>query len=922
MGSAAPSHRRWIVVLVLATGALLVALVPILDRADPSTLGPEATAEAGNGGSAEAGGPSGQVVTVALDLEEGWVVPDVDASAGTAPVAADGSDPAASDGSDPAASPGSDPAVGHSHGVPSLPVGSATVGVAVDIRRGSESFVIRSPVPRDLAFRAGTEERWGPWQPIGIGDDEAPDGNQGSEGSEARPPAATPVLIQPGSARIELVDRRGDREPVEIVFLPSFDGPGNGALDGPASPALASGDAPAIMSRSAWTSAGWASQNGSCGDGPVIADHLQAVVIHHTVTGNSYSAEQVDDLLRAIHYSHTEINGWCDIGYNFVVDRFGRIWEARTGSIAESVIGGHARGFNTGTVGVALLGQHHSGAWPPASSVSQPAGEAVEVLANWKLGAAGVDPNGRTWLRNRSSASQQRLAGETWHHVPTVLGHRDLGLTSCPGSHGMDLVSALPARLDARRDRSLPYDLAGWQRHDHGPAFAIADGRGGLRPAGAAQPWSGAPAGLGGSGTAIAVGGDEAGGYLLTSSGALRNYGSSPARATPTIAGGPVDLVVRSDGASGWVLDGTGVLRGFGGTADLTGGAGANAPVAAEVADDGRGYVLTSGGRLLPVGGLPRTEVSLAGGASAVDLTLNGPSAGWVLDETGKLTGFGGRADRQVSPAAPPVAVASAAPEPGGWVLDRHGQLWPFGGARYVFPVATDAGSGDAVDLDRVGLVYTAEFLASGDANYARRLHRLFLGRSASDAELDLMVTGLEQGQDRIDLTTELARSDHWAGSSLDRMYRDVLGREPDAEGRQYWMGQIASGLKIQDLGTYFYGSAEYAASAGSNEAYVRGLYQALLGRQPDGEGLAYWTGQLANGQARPPDVAAGFYNSIESRRDRVSRIYQQVFGTSPSPTQRDPLADNLPATGDVGLAAELAASSSFYRLAANDPEP
>ncbi len=460
MGSAAPSHRRWIVVLVLATGALLVALVPILDRSDPSSLGPEAVTDDGDGASTGTGGPSGQVVTVALDLEEGWVVPEVEVSA-IEPVG------------DADLDAGHD--VGHDHGIPSLPVGSATVGVAVDIRRGSESFVIRSPAPRDLAFRAGTEERWGPWQPLGIGDDEAPDGNKGGEGAEARPPAATPVLIQPGSARIELVDRRGDDDPIEIVFLPSFDGPGNGALDGPASPALASGDAPAIMARDTWTSAGWASQNGSCGDGPVIADHLQAVVVHHTVTGNRYEADQVEALLRAIHYTHTEINGWCDIGYNFVVDRFGRIWEARTGSVEGSVIGGHARGFNTGTVGVALLGQHHSGAWPPASSVSQPAGEAVEVLANWKLGAAGVDPNGRTWLRNRSSASRQRLAGETWHHVPTVLGHRDLGLTSCPGSHGMNLVAALPASLQSRRDLRLPYELGGWRSHDHGPAFAIAD---------------------------------------------------------------------------------------------------------------------------------------------------------------------------------------------------------------------------------------------------------------------------------------------------------------------------------------------------------------------------------------------------------------------------------------------------------------
>ncbi|MEL6984951.1 MAG: DUF4214 domain-containing protein, partial [Actinomycetota bacterium] len=473
---------------------------------------------------------------------------------------------------------------------------------------------------------------------------------------------------------------------------------------------------------------------------------------------------------------------------------------------------------------------------PTASSVSQSSQEAVEVLANWKLGAEGVDPNGRTWLRNRSSATPARLTPETWHYVPTVLGHRDLGLTSCPGSHGMDLVDDLPSRLAARQDRSLPYQWTGWQAGDHGPAFAVADARGGLRPAGTAQPWAGAPTGLAGSGSVIAVGGDLSGGFLLTSAGGLVAFGSAPAVGAPAVSSGAVDLVVRSDGASGWVLDGTGALRGFGGSPDLGDAVGASSPIAAELGDDGRGYVLSRNGTLTPVGGAPPASVALPNSV-AVDLTLHGTDDGWVLDDGGRLLGFGGQGDHQVDPVGAPIALASAAPEPGGWVLDRHGQLWPFAGARYVLPLATDAASADVVDIDQVGIVYAPAFLASGDANYVRRLHQLFLGRTASESEIDLAVTRLEQGDDRIDLTAPMSRSDHWAGSSLDQMYRDVLRRDPDPDGRQYWMGQIGSGLTIQDLGTYFYGSAEYAASAGSNEAYVRGLYQALLGREPDAEG-------------------------------------------------------------------------------------
>jgi hypothetical protein len=876
-------------------GAIVLALWPRFDGGDPPTIGGRST----DGDRIEvATGAGGEAITRRVELEEGWTIP------------------ADIDGLDDAADEGIADGAG-------LPAGAATYGASVDVVAAAATFVVHADAPTALAYRTGSGDRWDPWRSLLIGGHEAPDGLPGEEGEGGPPPASAPVLLPAGASLVEFVVTGGDARPFDVVFLPSFDRPVDPEFDGPAGPsASVGGDAPAIIPREAWADRTWNHQNGSCDEGPQISDHLQALVVHHTVTGNDYSESQVDDLLRSILYSHTVINGWCDIGYNFVVDRFGRIWEARTGSIDDAVIGGHARGFNRATMGVALLGQHHAGAWPRAAGVPRAAAEAVEVLANWKLGAEGVDPDGRTFLRNRSSAARQRLAGETWHHVPTVLGHRDLGLTSCPGSHGMELVAALPDRLSARRHSGLPYAWTDWRAHDHGPGLVVADARGGLRPAGAAEPWSQAPGDLGGDGPVVAVGGDLSGGYLLTAGGRVVGYGAAPSVASPVVVGGAVDLVVRGDGMSGWVLDGRGVLRGFGGAPDLQPSTAVSQPVAAAIGDDGRGYILEGNGRLVPLGGAPRSAVSLSVGSAAVDLDLDAPDAGWVLDASGKLSGFGGRADRRVDALAPVVAVVAAEQEAGGWVVDRHGQLWPFGGARYVFPVSTSARAGDIVDADRVGLVYGAEFLAGGDARYLQRIHRLFLGRDATEAEVDLGAAGLEQGADRIDLTLPLARSDQWAGANLDRMYLDVLGREPDPEGRAYWMGEIGRGLKLQDLGTYFYGSAEYAKAAGTDETYIRGLYSVLLHRAPDEAGLAYWVEELASGRAQPPDVAAGFYASVESRRDRVTRLHQRILGTSPTRDRRDAWVERLPDLGDVGLAAEIAASSEFHRLAVDGPEP
>lgn len=919
MGSAAPSPRRWIAVLALVAGAGGVALLLIpgtdADRGlagdepagDELTSGQVAGLSPDRSGSRAGTTPvdaqMAPVETITVQPEFGWSIPAPIEESADAGANEDDHDGTVGQAAPDRLTPGAD-----------------TTGASVAAGPTASTMVVHSPVVRELAYRIETDDGFQPWRALPLGDHEAPDGLPGEEGSNPAPPAALPILLPPGSIRIEFVDRAAGVQPFDVIFLPSFDSPVRPEFDAPAAPAAAGAGMPEIRPREAWTSAGWATENGSCQDGPQVSPHLQAVVVHHTVTSNGYSADQVDDLLRSIHYSHTVINGWCDIGYNFVVDRFGQIWEARTGSIERSVIGGHARGFNTGTLGVALLGQHQDGAWPSVAAVNQAAQGAVESLAQWRLGAEGVDPHGRTWLRNRSSASRQRLAAEAWHYVPTVLGHRDLGLTSCPGSYGMNLVAALPDRLASRRVTGLPYSWPAWQAHDHGPAFVVADTGGGVRPAGSARPWTDAPAVGDIDGPVIAVGGDPGGGYLLTSAGSLIRYGDAPAL-PPTGFSGPIDLEVRADGASGWVLDQAGTLRGFGGAGDRSPSTAVQEPVAFSVDDGGRGYILERSGRLVPVGDLDQTRVSLAPGASAVDLVLDGPGVGWVLEGSGRLLGFGGRPDRQVTPAATPVAVAAGATEPGGWVLDREGQLWPFGGARYVFPVATDARVGAAVDLDGIGLIYREEFLSSGDARFVQRLHRTFLGRDATNAEIDLGVTSLEQGSDRIDLVEPLVRSEQWVGSALDQMYRDVLGREPDPEGRAYWMGEIERGLELHDLGIYFYGSVEYARSAGSHTAYVRRLYESLLHRAPDDEGLAYWTDELASGRALPPDIAAGFYVSVESRRDRASRLVQRILGSTPTAEERDALAGRLAQLGDVGLAADLAASSDFYDLASAGPD-
>ena len=151
-----------------------------------------------------------------------------------------------------------------------------------------------------------------------------------------------------------------------------------------------------------------------------------AVVVHHTAQTNSYSAGDVPGMIRADYAYHVQSRGWCDIGYNLLVDRFGRIWEGRYGGIGRAVIGAHAQGFNTGTVGVAFLGttDHYA---PPAAAVAAFTRVAIYAATTWHF-----DPSSTVVM---TSGGSPRYAEGRRVRLNRVMGHRDTGLTDCPGSY-------------------------------------------------------------------------------------------------------------------------------------------------------------------------------------------------------------------------------------------------------------------------------------------------------------------------------------------------------------------------------------------------------------------------------------------------------------------------------------------------------
>lgn len=158
---------------------------------------------------------------------------------------------------------------------------------------------------------------------------------------------------------------------------------------------------------------------------PSYARTIQLGVVHHTAGSNSYTAAQAAAIVRGIEVYHVKGNGWNDIGYNFLVDKYGQVFEGRYGGIDKNVIGAHAEGFNTGSFGVALIGTYQSAAPTAAEKTAL-----VNLLA-WRFDLAHIDPLSNVTF---TSGGNGRFPVGTPVFLRAVSGHKDTGFTSCPGT--------------------------------------------------------------------------------------------------------------------------------------------------------------------------------------------------------------------------------------------------------------------------------------------------------------------------------------------------------------------------------------------------------------------------------------------------------------------------------------------------------
>jgi hypothetical protein len=165
--------------------------------------------------------------------------------------------------------------------------------------------------------------------------------------------------------------------------------------------------------------------------------------VHHTVSANDYGPGQSKAMVLAVCRYHRNSNGWDDIGYNFLVDKYGVIFEGRAGGIDRPVVGAQAQGYNSVSTGISNLGTYTS------VPQTQAAIDAIGRLIAWKLPLHGAPVTGRVTVTSAGGSSNRYPAGRRVT-LERISGHRDTGQTACPGD-------ALYAQLPRIREAAVAH---------------------------------------------------------------------------------------------------------------------------------------------------------------------------------------------------------------------------------------------------------------------------------------------------------------------------------------------------------------------------------------------------------------------------------------------------------------------------------
>ena len=280
-----------------------------------------------------------------------------------------------------------------------------------------------SATPDDVFVRVHTDDGWQPWEPMTLTSDSGP--TPGSA-EEARSNEVTGGVLAGDPLWVGRADGYEVNLPAyatDAAVIVVHDGTREATPeDAITETTIPTSGQPPINPRTSWGAR-------APKVAPEVAPSAKFGIVHHSVSTNAYGPGDVPSILRSIQAFHMDGNGWDDIGYNFAVDRYGGMWEARSGGIDRAVIGAHAFEDNYQSSGMVGIGEFDSSG--PTGAMLDSFGQ----LMGWKLQLHGWDVN------------------IPFEGRPAIVGHRDVNQTACPGQllyNSLGTIRALAANKQAQ----------------------------------------------------------------------------------------------------------------------------------------------------------------------------------------------------------------------------------------------------------------------------------------------------------------------------------------------------------------------------------------------------------------------------------------------------------------------------------------
>ncbi|GAA2234826.1 hypothetical protein GCM10010401_03330 [Rarobacter faecitabidus] len=295
----------------------------------------------------------------------------------------------------------------------------------------------------DVAARIRENGTWSAWTQLPVSDN--PDVNL--EG-DVTPRGGTEPLTSVGADGIQVRISTADGTVpagTEIELIDPHVTAMDAQLTSPGGSVAQAADNRDVLKPKVITRSQWGAKESLGGAWNETSNGIKSIYIHHTAGANSYTAAQAPALVRGIYSYHTTGMRWADIGYQFLVDKYGNIYQGRRNATVDTPIGAQTGGYNTNTIGVSALGNYQT------VKPTEPLLEALESVVAWKAYEYGLDPLGRTKLTTgTSSKSTTRARAGTTVSVNVIQGHRDTNFTACPGQY---LYAQLPAIRTSVSDR-------------------------------------------------------------------------------------------------------------------------------------------------------------------------------------------------------------------------------------------------------------------------------------------------------------------------------------------------------------------------------------------------------------------------------------------------------------------------------------